>query len=71
MRAGQETSPGAGGTELSTEAGAGVATHQGPGAGLDTRGVQTSVTTPTGGGAQVTTEQPSLTLHVTPHIRCW
>ena len=41
VRAGQETSLGAGGTELSTEAGAGVTTHQGPGTGLDTRGVET------------------------------
>ena len=40
VRAGQETSLGAGRTELSAEAGAGVTTHQGPGAGLDTRGVE-------------------------------
>ena len=41
VRAGQETSLGAGRTELSTEAGAGVTTDQGPGAGLDTRRVET------------------------------
>ena len=68
MRTGQETSLGAGRTELSTEAGAWMTTHQGPGAGLDTRRVETSVTTPAGGGALVTTQQLGLTRHVTSHI---